>query len=232
MSSMISGLVLLAISGCADSDSRPESSQQSSAVMTETEMSQTDSSTGNEVAAAQSSDSSISSDDTVADTPASAESNVQVKVATPEADNVTESTDKEPDQKVAGETAQQTSSEVEAGENATTDQGNSSDNGEQVSTIGPELPESLRWLTDWKERDFSWMTDWKNALNEIRRPLVLRPETPWPLEPSSDAAIENGTSTAIATASPSAKNQLAQISGESSAETGPSSTESRTADSQ
>lgn len=102
---------------------------------------------------------------------------------------------------------------------------------EQASMVGPGLPPSLQWLTSWKDRDHDWVAGWKNVLNEIRRPLVLRPETPWPV-PDSDNGIVNGNDSAgPVSKQASGKNEFAGISRNSSPPTVTKASETAVADS-
>lgn len=215
MSPLILTLACFGLTGCADSDS-------SAATMTETTSAVVEKAAEDAMETA-STDSEAATTDVAAETDETAATSEELTA------EVTATTDSESESDIAlTENESDASAEANADDvaNSETSEAKPAE-GEQASTIGPQLPDSLKWLTDWKSRDFDWLEDWKSALDGIRRPLVLRPETPWPAEIPEGTPTEDVTSSVEAEAG---EDEFASIPAASRSETKPEDSEDSAAD--
>lgn len=118
-------------------------------------------------------------------------------------------------EKVDGKQEEQGDSEEKPTEANADAGGNASPATGQTAKASRELPENLQWLESWKDGEgFEWLSDWKTALKQLGRPLVLRPDTPWPDDNSREGRAADSSETA-AKSGEADDNRIAQAASES-----------------
>lgn len=225
-------LVCTGLMGCSDADSNA-ATQESEVLVAENDIGATedtgvsdDSLTGLHDTGAQSSE-----EVDVSDQPAEAEGTSPAHEDAGPSNSIGNDVNSA-DDSATDSTEPQIPASSDSGETPAPNDKTKAEEGEQASMVGPELPPSLQWLTSWTDRDHDGLADWMNVLNEIRRPLVLRPETPWPVPDSEDGIVKGNNSAGPASEPASGKNELARVSRKSSPPTVTKASKTTVADSE